>query len=115
MGKTSGLLYILPVKDLDAAARYYTQAFGLEEQFRNDQIVFVGIPGGDSAIGLLLDRTNAGSGPQNIGLHLDHAINRDDVLREIVQAGGKIIEQGEHAPDVPFARVADPDGNVLEV
>ena len=30
-------------------------------------------------------------------------------------ARGKVLERGEHAPDVPFARIADPDGNVLEI
>jgi len=115
MGKTTGLLFVVPVKDLDAAVRFYSEAFNLEEVFRAEGIVFVGIPGTDSAVGLLNDPGAAGNGPQNVGLHLDHALNLDDVVAEIERAGGTIVERGEHAPGVPFARVADPDGNVLEV
>jgi len=29
--------------------------------------------------------------------------------------GGGMAERGEHAPGVPFARIADPDVNVLEM
>jgi len=26
-----------------------------------------------------------------------------------------VLERSEHMPGVPFARIADPDGNVLEI
>ena len=115
MARITSLLFILPVRDLDRASAFYRQAFELEEVFRNDGIVFVGIPGGETSFGLLLDPGNAGAGPQNVGLHVDHALDREEVLRAIEGAGGRIVERGEHGPDVPFARIADPDGNVLEV
>jgi hypothetical protein len=50
-----------------------------------------------------------------VGLHLDHAFDRGQALRDVEAAGGRIIETGEHAPEVPFARIADLDGNVLEI
>lgn len=105
----------MPVRDLDKAARFYCDAFGLQEVFRGDRIVFAGVPGTDLAVGILHDPDAAGSGPQNIGFHVDHAISHDDAVRDVEQAGGKILERGEHAPGVPFARVADPDGNVFEI
>jgi predicted enzyme related to lactoylglutathione lyase len=115
VGRTTGILFVVPVRDVDRASSFYCDAFGLEEVFRSDNIVFVGFPGTDSAVGLLKDATAAGSGPQNIGFHLDHALNHDDAVGEIERAGGKVLERGEHAPGVPFARIADPDGNVIEV
>ncbi len=115
MSKVTALAFVMPVRDLDRAARFYRDAFGLQEVFRMDEIVFVGIPGSDSAVGLLLDPAEAGSGPRHIGLHLDHALKLEDVLRDIETSGGSVVERGEHAPDVPFARIADPDGNVLEI
>ena len=115
MAKTTGLTFIVAVKDIDKAVRFYCDAFDLAEVFRNDQIVFVGSPGSDTAIGILRDDTNAGSGPQNVGLHLDHAISLDDAILDIETAGGKVLERGEHAPGVSFARIADPDGNVIWV
>ena len=115
MAKVTGVIFIMPVADMDKAARFYCDAFELQEVFRGDNIAFVGLPGSDTAVGLLHDPSAAGGGPQNVGLHLDHALNLDDAVAEIERAGGRVIERGEHAPGVPFAKVADPDGNVFEV
>lgn len=115
MPKVTALIFIMPVRDLEAAAKFYVEAFDLREVFRNEGIVFAGIPGTDSAVGLLLDPEAAGQGPQNIGFHVDHALNLDDVVRDLEAAGGRVLERGEHAPNVPFARVADPDGNEFEI
>ena len=115
MARITSLLFALPVSDLQRAVTFYRQAFELEPVFEAEQIVFVGIPGTDMSFGLLLDPSNAGAGPQNVGLHLDHAIDREGALREIESAGGRIVERGEHGPGVPFARMADLDGNVLEI
>ena len=115
MAKITALSYVVPVRDLEKAVRFYCEAFGLEEVFRTEQIVFVAIPGTESAVGLLRDPDAAGSGPQHVGFHLDHAIKLDDAIRDVKQAGASVVERGEHAPGVPFARIADPDGNVLEI
>jgi predicted enzyme related to lactoylglutathione lyase len=115
MARITGLIYIVPVRDLDRAAKFYADAFGMEVQFRNDAIAFVGNPGSDSAIGLLLDPEHAGGGPQNVGLHVDHAIDLNAAVADVEAAGGTIVERGEHAPGVPFARFADVDGNLLEM
>lgn len=113
MARITALSYVIPVRDLEQAVSFYCKAFDLQEVFRSEHIVFVGDPGGDSAVGLLLDPANAGSGPQNVGLHVDHAVGTDAAVRDIESAGGKVLERGEHGPGVPFARIADPDGNVL--
>lgn len=115
MAKVTALTYVVPVRDLDKAAKFYIDAFGLEEVFRNEGIVFVGIPGTDSALGLLLEPNEAGSGPRHVGLHVDHDIDREGVLKGVQQAGGTVVEQGEHGPGVAWAKIADPDGNVLEI
>jgi predicted enzyme related to lactoylglutathione lyase len=113
VAKITSLLFIVPVRDLEKAVLFYGEAFELKEVVRNEQIVFMGIPGTDSAVGVLHDAEAAGSGPQNVGFHIDHAIKLDDAIRDVEHAGGSILERGEHAPGVPFARIADPDGNVL--
>ena len=113
MAKITSLLFIVPVRDLEKAVRFYGDAFELKEVFRKEQIVFMGLPGTDSAVGLLRDDNSAGSGPQNVGFHIDHAEKLDDAIGDVKRAGGNVLERGEHAPGVPFARIADPDGNVL--
>jgi predicted enzyme related to lactoylglutathione lyase len=115
MAKITALGFVVPVADSDRAVAFYRDAFGLEEAFRTPEIVFMAIPGTDSAVGLLLDAKEAGSGPQHVGFHLDHALKLDEVLREVEASGGRTVERGEHAPGLPFARIADPDGNVLEI
>jgi predicted enzyme related to lactoylglutathione lyase len=37
------------------------------------------------------------------------------VIKAVEGAGGKLLQRSEHAPGVPFARIADPDGNELEI
>ncbi len=113
MARITALSFIVPVRDLDRAVAFYRAAFGLEEVFRGERIVFVGLPGTDSALGLLLDPERAGSGPQTVGFHVDHAVPADDAVRDVEGAAGTVLERGEHAPGVPFARIADPDGNEL--
>jgi predicted enzyme related to lactoylglutathione lyase len=115
MARITGLLYILPVRDLEQAVRFYSEAFAVAELFRNETIAFVGDAGSEWAIGLRLDPDHAGSGPQNVGLHLDHAIALDAAVADINAAGGRIVEQGMRGSGIPFARFADPDGNVLEL
>ncbi len=115
MARITALSYIVPVADLERGVKFYRDAFGLEEVFRTPEIVFVGLPGTDTALGVLLDPENAGSGPRTIGFHVDHAIQLDDAVRDVESAGGRIVERGEHAPGVPFARIADRDGNELYV
>jgi predicted enzyme related to lactoylglutathione lyase len=115
VAKITSLVFIVPVRDLEKAVSFYGDAFELKEVFRSEQIVFMGIPGTDTAVGILNDPATAGSGPQNVGFHIDHAIQLDDAIRDVEQAGGKVVERGEHAPGVPFARIADPDGNILKI
>jgi catechol 2,3-dioxygenase-like lactoylglutathione lyase family enzyme len=115
VAKITSLLFIMPVRDVEKAVRFYCDAFELQEVYRGEEIVFVGIPGTDIAVGILNDPASAGSGPQHVGFHVDHAVDHNDAIQEIERAGGKVLERGEHAPGVPFARIADPDGNVIEV
>ncbi len=115
MAKITALSFIMPVRDLEKAVKFYCDAFGLAEVFRSEQIVFVGLPGTDSALGILLDPERAGSGPQHIGFHVDHAVEHAAAITDVESAGGKVIERGEHGPGIPFAVVADPDGNTFEI
>jgi len=36
-------------------------------------------------------------------------------VRRAEQAGGRLVERGEHAPGMPYAFVADPDGYTIEI
>jgi predicted enzyme related to lactoylglutathione lyase len=114
MARITGLTFIMPVRDLERAVKFYCEAFEVEEIFRSERIVFVGQPGSDTAIGILLDPERAGQGPQHIGPHVDHAVQHEDAVRDVEKAGGKVLERGEHGGG-PWARIADPDGNEFHI
>ena len=113
MAKITALSFIVPVRDLDRAVAFYHAAFGLEEVFRGEQIVFVGLPGTDSALGCSsILRTQAAARRRSASTSI-MPCPAGQAVRDVEAAGGKVLEQGEHAPDVPFARIADVDGNEL--
>ena len=41
--------------------------------------------------------------------------NLDEIVRQVVHAGGKLQSRGEHAPGAPYAYLTDPDGYVIEL
>jgi catechol 2,3-dioxygenase-like lactoylglutathione lyase family enzyme len=103
---------------------FYATAFGMEERFRDGEIVFMATPGGGDSLALHLavtddQRARVGSqgGYEHFGIHLRErspaAIDRTVEL--VKNAGGRLLDRGEHAPGVPYAYVADVDGYAIEI
>ena len=45
-------------------------------------------------------------------------LNKDDLesaVQTVIEAGGSLIDRGEHQPGVRFGYVADPDGYAIEL
>ena len=114
----------LLVTDQARSVAFYAEAFGMEEQFRDGDIVFMSTPGGDDSLALHLavtddERARVGrhGGFEHFGIHLPErspaAIDRTVELVE--KAGGHLLDRGEHAPGVPYAYVADVDGYAIEL
>jgi catechol 2,3-dioxygenase-like lactoylglutathione lyase family enzyme len=102
------------VSNLDRALRFYEEAFGAKESFRVDDLVFVKLDGGAGVIALDArpeDRRN----PSHIGLTLADDEDLDVAIQAVERAGGHLVERSEHAPGIPYAYVADPDGSVFEL
>jgi predicted enzyme related to lactoylglutathione lyase len=113
--RTSGFDHVhLGVGDVDAAIAFYRAAFGAEEAFRaGEKLAFVRLGGGE-IVGLDA-RRHAERSPNHFGLTLAEDVGLDDATDEVVRAGGSVLERGEHTGGVPYAYVADPDGNVIEI
>ena len=62
MAKITSLLFVLPVRDVDKAVRFYCDAFELQEVYRDDNIVFVGIPGTETSFGIYHDPLRPAAG-----------------------------------------------------
>ncbi|HEY2166045.1 MAG TPA: VOC family protein [Jatrophihabitantaceae bacterium] len=117
MADLAGIGHVhLIVADHERAARFYGDAFGLKEHFRvRDRLVFMGT---DDATLIVLDaeQTAAGKGGiDHLGLTLASGQDLDAAVDDVVSAGGRVVQRGEHEPGMPFAYVTDPDGNLLEL
>ena len=113
--RTAGLDHVhIGVDEIETALRFYRAAFGAEEAFRvGEQLVFIRLGGGE-VIGLD-GRAGPQRDPEHVGLKLAEGQELDDAVSEVVKAGGSLLERGEHAAGVPYAYVADPHGNVIEL
>ena len=114
----------LLVGALDRSIVFYESAFGMQERFRDGNIVFLSTPDGGDSLALHLATTEAElervgdqGGYEHFGIHLpDRSTSGiDAVVDVVVNAGGQLIDRGEHAPGVPYAYVTDPDGYTIEL
>jgi catechol 2,3-dioxygenase-like lactoylglutathione lyase family enzyme len=114
--RLSGIDHVhLHVGDLDRSLQFYKDAFGAEEAFRvGDLLVFVQLPGAGTVIALDA-RSESERNPAHVGFVLAADASLDEALESVGRAGGRVVQRGEHAPGIPYAYVADPDGNVLEL
>jgi catechol 2,3-dioxygenase-like lactoylglutathione lyase family enzyme len=113
--QTAGFDHVhLWVENVDTALAFYRVAFGAEVAFRvGERLVFVRLRSGE-IIGLD-GRPEPDRNAGHFGLKLADGQDLDVAVREVVQAGGSLLERSDHAPGVPYAYVADPDGNVIEL
>ena len=114
----------LLVAEQDRAIAFYRDVFGMEEQFRDGPIVFLGTPDGDDSLALHLattdeerERIGQQGGWEHFGIHLPDrsAEGIDAAVQRVEDAGGQLLRRGEHAPGVPYAYVTDPDGYAIEI
>jgi catechol 2,3-dioxygenase-like lactoylglutathione lyase family enzyme len=118
--ETEGLTHVqLMVRDVERSLAFYQQVFGMEVQFWDgSDMVFVRTPGRRDTITLNQSdpaRAGARGGIDHIGFRLIDKTRLDDAIQHVVEAGGRLVDRGEHAPGQPFAYVADLDGYVIEL
>ena len=121
MIRTRGLTHIhLIVRNMERSLHFYRTVFGMRERFRSsDQMVFLNTPRSKDMITLHEDTDLAAKAGTSGGIaHFGFALVDGDLaaaIKEVKKAGGKLLERGEHAPGMPYAYVADPDGYVIEL
>ena len=120
MVRTRGLTHIhLIVTDLDRSLRFYTEVFGMEEQFRDGPtMVFLSTPGSHDLVALHEQQDAVAAGPaaiDHIGFRLVDKADLDDAIVAVERAGGSFLERGVHPSGQPFAYVVDPDGHRIEL
>jgi catechol 2,3-dioxygenase-like lactoylglutathione lyase family enzyme len=120
MVRTQGLTHVhLIVADLDRSLRFYSRVFGMVEQFRDGpSMVFLRTPGSQDSLTLNeqpRDERIGRGGVDHIGFRLVDKNDLDGAVQEVLEAGGQLVERGEHQPGAPYAYVEDPDGYVIEL
>ncbi len=119
MIKARGLKHInLNVSDIGRSLKFYQDAFGLEVKFwEGKKMVFLQSPGANDTITLCQAGDGdpvAGGGVSHFGFSIGKN-NLDEMVKQVVSAGGKVQSRGEHSPGVPYAYFTDPDGYVIEL
>ena len=118
MIETHGLTHInLLVADIQRAKAFYETVFGFEVMFwSGPALVFMRPPGTNDSI-TLQEKPEGAAGTGNIdhfGFRLKDRSRLDQAIEEVVNAGGALVERGEHEPGRSYAYVADPDGHIIE-
>jgi catechol 2,3-dioxygenase-like lactoylglutathione lyase family enzyme len=114
----------LLVAEHERAISFYRDVFGMEEQFQDGPIVFLGTPDGGDSLALRLattDEEQARVGQQggweHFGVHLPDrsAEGIDAAVERVRAAGGQVFSRGEHAPGIHYAYITDVDGYAIEI
>ena len=121
MIRTRGLTHIhLIVRDMKRSRAFYCNVFGMRVSFKvGTKLIFLNTPGSKDMIALHEDSESARVAGKSGGIaHFGFERVRTDLdaaIKEVTKGGGRLLERGEHAPGVPYAYVADPDGYVIEL
>lgn len=108
----------LNVRDIGRSLEFYQQAFGLKVKFwEGKKMVFLHSPRAMDTITLCQAKADDPVGSGGVS-HFGFSIPKNSfgkMVRQVEHAGGKLRSRGKHAPGVPYAYFADPDGYVIEL
>jgi len=121
--ETRGIRHVhLLVSDQARSVAFYERVFGMTVAFRDGNILFLESPGGRDDLALHLAdtddekaRVGTQGGMEHFGITVTDRARLDDAIALAIEAGGRLVDQGDHAPGVPYAYIADPDGYVIEI
>jgi catechol 2,3-dioxygenase-like lactoylglutathione lyase family enzyme len=109
----------LLVADHERAVAFYTEAFEMVEVLRTGLLVILTTPGSGDTSSLHLatsgsegERVGQRGGYEHFGIYVGGYLRPliDEAVARVEHAGGRLAERGQHAPGVPYAFSADPDG-----
>ena len=103
---------MLMVQDMDRAATFYREAFGLTIRFVSPD--WSELAWRDATLALHGGRSNLDRQTTGLGFEVD---DLDEACRLVARAGGTVVVAPADRPGeaIRLAEVADPEGNVLSV
>ena len=94
----------------------------MEVGFRDGNILFLHSPNRHDDLALHLatsddekGRVGRQGGYEHFGITVTDRAQLDTCIALALATGGSLVDKGEHAPGVPYAYIADPDGYVIEI
>jgi catechol 2,3-dioxygenase-like lactoylglutathione lyase family enzyme len=60
-------------------------------------------------------RVGRSEGVEHFGMYVSDRSQLDEAIAAVEQAGGSLVDRGEHAPGVPYAYVKNLDGYIIEI
>ncbi len=118
MVKTHGLTHVaLAVHDPERSFRFYERVFGMVAVYRDDDFIQAQTPGSRDVLVLERDKTRAGKpgGVAHFGFRLVVPEDIGAAVEAVVEAGGKVLSQGEFVDGEPYLFCEDPDGYEVEI
>ena len=115
---TFGLTHIaLAVSDVARSSRFYQDAVGLVEVYRQDGFAQLQTPGARDVFVLEEAPAHAGKagGVAHFGFRLKAPSDIGRAREAVELAGGTIRETGEFVPGEPYLFALDPDGYEFEI
>lgn len=118
MIKTYGLTHInLTVRNPEHSLKFYSQVFGVEEYFRDNDTIHCKTPRAHDVLTFTRGDNNTGQGGGIIhfGFRLISPEDIDAAATAVEKAGGTILRRGEFSHGYPYLYASDPDGYEVEI
>lgn len=115
---TYGLTHIaLAVAEPELAFGFYATVFGMIAVYRSDDVIQAQTPGTHDVLVFERGKRSIGKsgGIAHFGFRLREAAAIAAAARQVRDAGGTIVEQGEFVPGEPYVFARDLDGYLIEI
>ena len=117
--RTYGLTHLaLSVSDLDQTLQFYQKVFDMQVMYHEKNMIQLTTPGCNDILVFEENRTNlvgTSGGIAHFGFRLREAEDIEEMAKEIIHAGGTIVDKGEFVAGSPYIFFKDPDGYIVEV
>jgi catechol 2,3-dioxygenase-like lactoylglutathione lyase family enzyme len=115
---THGLTHVaLAVRDPRRSLAFYRALLGVEAVYEDADSIQAQTPGTRDVLVFEKDARHAGrrGGVVHFGFRLVEPVTAAEIAAKVTAAGGRILDQGEFAPGLPYVFCEDPDGYEVEI